>query len=138
MMAAMQQVTERAREVNQAGLVLLEESTFRQGGAGPVFPLGEHEGRVLLLTLHITRVIDQQSLVLSVWGSADGITWGSEPLLSLPRKSYCGSYETLLDLPVYPDVKYVRAQWNVTRWAKDDRKPLFTVTVSMREPERCD
>ncbi len=138
MMAAMQQETALARRASPGAAVLLEESTFRECGTGPVLTLGEHQGRALLLMLHITRVIDQQSLALSVWGSTDGMTWGSEPLLSLPRKSYCGSYGILLDLPVYPDVKYLRAKWNVTRWALDDRKPLFTANISIREPKRCD
>lgn len=119
-----------------AGAVLVGESTFREAGAGPALTLAEHQGRLLLLTLEITRVIDRQSLGLSIWGSVDGVDWGSKPLLSLPRKFYCGTYETLLDLPGHPDVKYLRAKWTVSRWAEDDRKPLFTFHLSMQEPKR--
>lgn len=135
MMAAAER-TRQTGEARMAGAALLAEGTFRDAGAGPVLRLAEQQGRLLLLTLEITRVIDGQSMGLSIWGSADGVEWGSKPLLSLPQKSYCGTYEALLDLPDHPDVQYLRAKWTVSRWAKDDRKPLFTVRLSMREPKR--
>jgi hypothetical protein len=138
MMAAVQRESARALEGDRAATFLLGEGTVREGGDGPVVTLAEYQGRWLLLMLGITRVIDRQSLGVSIWGSADGIDWHSEPLLSLPRKYYCGSYETLLNLPNRPDVKYLRANWTVSRWAQDDRKPIFTFYISMRELARRD
>jgi hypothetical protein len=32
-----------------------------------------------------------------------------------------------IDLSAHPDVKYLRAKWQVNRWGKGDPKPLFTV-----------
>jgi hypothetical protein len=81
---------------------LIPESTIREDGAGPVVPLGPAQGKLLMLTLAITRIIEQESLEVSVWGSPDGKDWGSKALLVLPQKFYCGVYRFLLDLSHTP------------------------------------
>jgi hypothetical protein len=106
---------------------LLEETTIREGGAGPVLSLGGRAGGALLVTLGITRIIEQQSLDVSIWGSADGIDWGAKPLAAIPQKFYCGAYQIVLDLSEHPDVTYLRAKWEASRWGKGDPKPLFSV-----------
>jgi len=40
----------------------------------------------LLLTLGITRIIEQESLDVSIWGSANNAEWGAKPLLSFSAK----------------------------------------------------
>jgi len=134
MMAAAVWSTWQVGDVSMPEAVLLGESTVRESGVGPTLTLSEFQGRLLFLTLKITRVIDRQSLELSVWGSEDGEDWGTKPLLSFPRKYYCGSYAALLDLPDRPEVRYLRANWTLTRWANDDRRPLFTVSLLIQEP----
>jgi hypothetical protein len=131
MMAALRQETGGARAVSGQPVILLADNTFREDGVGPIVTLEQHD-RVLLLTVEISRVIDQQSLAVCIWGSTDGIEWDGKPLLSLPRKFYCGSYDIRFDLSNRPDVKYLRAQWHVSRWARDERKPLFTFHIAMR------
>lgn len=106
---------------------LLPEMTVREAGTGPVTGLGAGQGGVLTLTLGITRIIEQESLDLSIWGSADGTEWGSRPLAAFPQKFYCGTYQLLLDLSERPDVRYLRAQWQVNRWGKGDPTPLFDI-----------
>jgi hypothetical protein len=106
---------------------LLPETTIREGGAGPEMKLGEQAGGTLIVTLGITRIIEQESLDISIWGSADGSDWGSRALASFPQKFYCGTYQILLDLLDRPEVKYLRAKWQVNRWGKGDPKPLFTM-----------
>jgi hypothetical protein len=105
---------------------LLPETTVREGGQSPDIDLGETQSGTLVLTMGITRIIEQQSIDLSVWGSADGTEWGSKPLVAFPQKFYCGTYQILLDLAGHP-VKFLRARWQVNRWGKGDPKPLFGI-----------
>ena len=106
---------------------LIPETIIRETGTGPELSVGSTPGRLLLLTLGITRIIEQQSLDISVWGSADNAEWGAKPLLSFPQKFYCGTYQLLLDLSQQPDIKYLRAKWHVSRWGRGDPKPLFGI-----------
>ena len=106
---------------------LVPETTVREAGAGPELSLGDQQGETLLLTLGITRILEQESIDVSIWGSLDGQSWSSKPLLSFPQKFYCGTYQILLDLTQQTDVKYLRAKWQLNRWGKGDPKPLFTI-----------
>lgn len=106
---------------------LLPETTVREAGTGPDLNLGDQQGGTLILTLGITRIIEQESIDISIWGSADGAGWGAKPLISFPQKFYCGTYQILLDLSEHSDVKYLRTKWQVNRWGKGDPKPLFSI-----------
>ncbi|HEY2017611.1 MAG TPA: hypothetical protein VGH38_29095, partial [Bryobacteraceae bacterium] len=77
---------------------LLPETTVREAGAGADLDLGDQQGETLILTLGITRIIEQESIDISIWGSANGIDWSPKPLISFPQKFYCGTYQILLDL----------------------------------------
>jgi hypothetical protein len=112
---------------------LLPETTVREAGNGSELDLGDSRGRVLLLTLGITRIIEQQSLDVAVWGSIDGKEWGAKPVVGFPQKFYCGTYQILLDLTPHPDVKYLRVKWTAQRWGKGDSKPLFGFYVFAQE-----
>ena len=48
---------------------LLPESIARSDGKGPEIDLGSKQGKLLVLTLGITRILEQESLEVSVWGS---------------------------------------------------------------------
>jgi hypothetical protein len=89
--------------------------------------------RVFLLTLTITRIIEQESLDVSIFGSADGTTWSAKSMAAFPQKFYCEQSPLLLDLTAHPDVKFVRAHWEVARWGRGTETPLFEFGVSMRE-----
>jgi hypothetical protein len=115
---------------------LLPETTVREAGAGPEISLGNQQGRALILTLGITRIIEQESLDLSIWGSADGSNWGAGPLVSFPQKFYCGTYQMAIDLSQHPDVKYLQARWHVNRWGKGDSKPLFGIYLFVEARQR--
>jgi len=101
---------------------LLPESVTRQDGAGPEIAV-ETNSQNLLVTLCITRILERQNLDVSVWGSSDGKAW--EPLATFPKKSYCGRYSTVVNLTRHPGVRYLRAQWKMSRWDAENRKPLF-------------
>jgi len=115
---------------------LLPETTVREAGAGPVISLGNQQGETLILTLGITRIIEQESLDLSIWGSADGSDWGARPLVSFSQKFYCGTYQMAIDLAQHPDVNHLQAKWQVNRWGKGDSKPLFGIYVFMQAMAR--
>jgi len=106
---------------------LLPETTVREAGTGPEISLGDQQGETLVLTLGITRIIEQESIDISIWGSSDGSDWGTKPLATFPQKFYCGTYQILLDLSDRPEIKRLRVKWAVNRWGKGDPKPLFTV-----------
>lgn len=73
---------------------------------------------------------------MSIWGSANGIDWGSRALISWPEKFYCGTYETFLDLSVRPEIRYLRAAWEVKRWAKGNPAPVFSISVRISPANR--
>ena len=106
---------------------LVAETTVREAGTGSAMDLGEQLGSTFVLTLGITRIIEQESIDLSIWGSADGTDWGAKPISTFPQKFYCGTYQIILDLSDRPDVKFLRAKWAVNRWGKGDSKPLFSI-----------
>ena len=112
---------------------LIEESVVRADGAGPSIMVGTAEGKLLVATLGITRIIEQESLEISMWGSPDNINWGSRPIAAFPQKFYCGIYSTLLNLSAHPQVKYIRAQWKVNRWGKGEPIPLFSFYLYLDE-----
>jgi hypothetical protein len=102
-------------------------------GDGPAVDVSAVAGRVYLLTLDITKIIEQESLDVSVYGSADGTTWGAKPLVSFAQKFYCGDSPLLLDFSEHADVKFVRAHWEVARWGRGTETPMFEFGLSMKE-----
>jgi hypothetical protein len=106
---------------------LIPETTVREAGSGQDFSLGDTAGGVLLLTLGITRILEHESLDISIWGSPDGSEWGTKPIITFPLKFYCGTYQVQLDLSERPEIQYLRARWQVNRWGKGDPRPLFTI-----------
>ena len=115
---------------------LIPETVVREAGTGPESSVGSIPGGLLLLTLGITRIIEQQSLDIAVWGSADNADWGAKPLLSFPQKFYCGTYQLLLNLGQHPDVKFLRAKWQVSRWGRGDPKPLFGIYLFVQDASK--
>jgi hypothetical protein len=108
---------------------LLPEQIIRQNGSGPALELGQAAGSVLFITLGINRIIEQESLDLSIFGSADGQNWGAKPIAAFPQKFYCGVYTRLLDLSDHPEVRFIRCDWKVSRWGRGEPTPLFGVYV---------
>src|SRR4030081_72893 len=102
-------------------------------GDGPAVDVSGAASRVFLLSLDITKIIEQESLEVSVYGSVDGTTWGSKPILSFPQKFYCEQSPMLLDLTAHPDVKFVRAHWEVARWGRGTETPMFEFSVRLKE-----
>jgi hypothetical protein len=108
---------------------LLSETIAQTDGFGPVADVSQESGKLLVLTLGITRIIEQESLDVSIWGSQDQTNWGADPLVSFPQKFYCGMYSVLLNLSGHPEIKYLRAGWKMSRWTKGNPTPLFEFYV---------
>ena len=108
---------------------LLSETIARADGIGPVADVSQEAGRLLVLTLGITRIIEQESLDVAIWGSTDKVNCGTKPLASFPQKFYCGMYSILLNLSARPEIKYLRAEWKMNRWTKGNPTPLFEFYV---------
>ena len=85
------------------------------------------------MTLAITKIIEQESLDVSIYGSADGATWSAKSMAAFPQKFYCGESPLLLDLAAHPDVKFVRLHWEVARWGRGTETPMFEFDVSLKE-----
>jgi hypothetical protein len=112
---------------------LLPETEIRQAGEGPVLSVADSNSDTLTLTLGITRIIEQESIDVSIWGSSDRNDWGTKPLTSFSQKFYCGVYQILLELSDRKDVKFLRAKWQVNRWGKHSAKPLFSAYIFVQE-----
>jgi hypothetical protein len=106
--------------------VLLPETLARQNGAGPAVALGS-TGKTVLVTLGITRILERESLELSIAGSEDGMEWRT--LAEFPPECYCGTYTMRLNLSAERDVRYLRAEWKVERWGANSAPPLFEFSV---------
>jgi hypothetical protein len=113
--------------------VLLPESIVRADGTGPEIDLGSKRGKLLVLTLGITRILEQESLEVVICGSSDGDEWDTKPLAKFPPKFYCGLYSILLNLGSRADVRFLRIQWKVSRWSKRESLPMFGFYVYAEE-----
>ena len=102
-------------------------------GDGPAVDVSSAASRVFLLTLAITKIIEQESLEVSVFGSADGATWSVKSIAAFRQKFYCEEAPLLLDLTAHPDVKFVRAHWEVARWGRGTETPMFEFGVRVKE-----
>jgi len=110
-----------------------EKTLVSAKGDSPSVDLSGAASRVFLLTLEISRIIEQESLDVSILGSADGTTWGTKPAAAFPQKFYCGEYPLLLDLTAHPDAKIVRAHWDVARWGRGVETPMFEFSLRLKE-----
>lgn len=118
--------------------ILLEENVLYSSGLGPVVAVPALRGRLVIVTLGITRIIPHETVEVSVWGSTDGRSWGGRPLATLPRKSYCGLYSAVLNLAPYPGIEFLRSSWTVESRGPRDSKPMFGAYIYLEESgARC-
>src|SRR5580698_7995347 len=110
-----------------------EKMVVNAKGDGPAVDVSSAANRVFLLSLNITGIVEQESLDVSVQGSADGTTWGPKPVTNFPQKFYQAQHPVLLDLTGQPAVKFLRAHWEVSRWGRGTETPMFKFGVSIRE-----
>ena len=102
-------------------------------GQGAPLELGALAGKTLLLILQISDVLEQESLHVSIWGSADGQNWGTQALFWFPQKFYSGATPAALNLGLRPDIKFLQARWEVNRWGRGIPRPHFTFALGVEE-----
>lgn len=102
-------------------------------GDGPAVDVSGATNSVFLVTLAITKIIEQEALDVAIFGSADGAAWYAKSIASFSQKFYCEESPLLLDLTGHPNVKFVRAHWEVGRWGRGTETPMFEFGVTMKE-----
>lgn len=113
--------------------LVAEATTVTAKGDGSAVDISTASHRVFLLQLNITRILEQQALDVSVFGSADGNTWGQKALTAFPQKFYRGEHPLLLDLRQQPEIRFLRAHWDVNRWGRGPETAMFQFQLRLRE-----
>jgi hypothetical protein len=111
-------------------------TTSEGSGQGAPLELGALAGKALLLILQIDEVLEQESLHVSIWGSADGRGWGSQALFWFPQKFHPGVTPAAVDLGQRPDLKFLQARWEANRWGRGIPRPHFKFAVDVQEATR--
>ena len=101
-------------------------------GDGQAVDVRGATSRVFLATLSITRIIEQESLDVSIYGSPDGATWEAKSIAAFRQEFYTGETPVLLDLTAHPSVKFVRAHWEMARWGRGTETPMFEFGVTLK------
>jgi hypothetical protein len=107
---------------------LVEES-----GNGEAVDITASATRTFFCLMEVTDQIEQESLDVSIWGSADGEAWGTHPILKLPQVFYRGETRAVLELSFRPDVKFIRARCDLNRWGRVAPNPMFRVGLHLVE-----
>jgi len=108
-------------------------SLMNANGDGPAFDISRSPTRTFLCCLTVTDQIEQESLDVSIWGSAEGETWTKRPLLKLPQQFYRGTTKMILDLSLRPEIKFIRARWELNRWGRVAPTPMFVAGLELGE-----
>jgi hypothetical protein len=116
-----------------ASFLVPAKTVVNAKGDGSAVDISSALNRVFLLTLDITNIVEQESLDVAIFSSADGATWGPKPLATFPQKFYRGQHPLLLDLTTHADVKFLRAHWEVARWGRGTEIPMFEFHLTIKE-----
>jgi hypothetical protein len=113
--------------------LVADKTVVNAKGDGPAVDVSTAANRVFLLSLNITDIVEQESLDVSIYGSTDGPAWGAKPITNFPQKFYRAQHPLLLDLNGHPEIKFVRAHWEVNRWGRGSETPRFEFGVTIKE-----
>ncbi len=89
--------------------------------------------RTFLCELCVSEQIEQESLDVSLWGSADGQDFGKRPLLKIPQQFYRGTTKMVLDISMRPEVRFLRARGELNRWGRVSPTPMFVAGLKLTE-----
>ena len=115
------------------GYLAPPETVVETSGTGARYELGPLAGKSVLIVLRIADIVEQESLEVTVWGSADGADWGAHPLFAFPQKFYCGMTPAALDLSQRPEIRFLEARWDVNRWGRGYPRPYFKFAVEIQD-----
>ena len=109
------------------------DTRMEANGEGAAFDISASATRTYLCRLTVADQIEQESLDVSIWGSADGQTWTKKPLLKLPQQFYRGTTKMILDLSLRPETNLIRARWELFRWGRVAPTPMFVAGLELAE-----
>jgi len=113
---------------------LIPDATrLEANGDGSTLDVSASDTRTFLCRLIVTEQIEQESLDVSIWGSADGQDFGRRPLLKIPQQFYSGTTKMVLDISARPEVKFLRAKWELNRWGRVAPTPMFLAALELTE-----
>ena len=110
-----------------------DQSRLEANGDGASFDISSSTSRTFLCLLTVDDQIEQESLDVSIYGSADGQKWTNKPLLKLPQQFYRGTAKLVLDLSFRPEIKFLRAHWDLNRWGRVAPTPMFVAGLELTE-----
>lgn len=108
-------------------------SRLEASADGASFDISASASRTFLCRLTVTEQIEQESLDVSIWGSVDGENWPKKPLLKLPQQFYRGTTKMVLDLSLRPEIKFIRARWDLNRWGRVAPTAMFVAGMELME-----
>ncbi len=106
---------------------------LESSGDGQSFDISASKTRTFLCRLTVTDQLEQESLDVSIWGSADGQDFGKRPLLKIPQQFYRGSTKMVLDISLRAEVRFLRAKWELNRWGRVSPAPMFVAELQLEE-----
>jgi hypothetical protein len=109
------------------------DTLLQENGEGDAVDISASTTRTFLCSMEITDQIEQESVDISIWGSADGQDWGKQPILKLPQRFYRGETRAVLELVFRPEVKWIRAQGELNRWGRVAPLPMFRLGLHLTE-----
>ena len=109
------------------------DTRMEANGDGAAFNVAESATRTFLCVLTVSDQIEQESLDVSIYASADGESWPKNPLLKLPQQFYRGRTKLVLDLTHRPEAKFIRARWELNRWGRGAPLPMFVAGLELEE-----
>lgn len=113
---------------------LIPQATLLQeDGSGAAIDIRDSATRTFFCVMVITDQIEQESVDVNIWGSADGENWGTHPLLKLPQQFYRGETRAVLDLTLVPEVNFIRGGWELKRWGRVAPLPMFVLGLHLAE-----
>jgi hypothetical protein len=104
-----------------------------ENGDGEKVDVSASSTRTFFCEMVISDQIEQESIDISIWGSPDGENWGPHPILKLPQRFYRGETRAVLELAMWPEVKFIRAKWELNRWGRVAPLPMFRVGLHLTE-----
>jgi|SRR5665213_1131453 len=110
-----------------------QRTRLQENGHGEAVDIRTSGTRTFYCTMQITDQIEQESVDVSIWGSADGENWGTNPLLKLPQQFYRGETRAVLELSLLPEINFIRPGWALNRWGRVAPSPMFVLGLHLAE-----
>jgi hypothetical protein len=113
--------------------IIPAQTKLESNADGQPFDISATTTRTFLCEFTVTDQLEQESLEVSLWGSADGQDFGKKPLLKIPQQFYRGTTKMVLDLSLRPEVRFLRARWELNRWGRVAPTPMFVAGLKLTE-----